>query len=315
MDRQTITSRRRMLVMLPLLRFSFLSRVKAQEGPIRVDVNLVNLYVAVSDSAGKPVDGLRKENFRIWEDSVEQGISHFSSDDVPFTVGLILDRSGSMQDVIDDVYKAALHTVEASTVGDEAFVIVFNDRIELLQEFTSDHKTLQRAASKLRAGGQTALYDAVYTGLRHIQRGKNRKKALLVVTDGADNSSETQFRELLDAARQSEVILHVIGLFGQPMRFGKLFEDGPQVDKLSQLAAVTGGRADFPKNMEQCRQACINVARELHRQYSIGYYPTNAAKDGTWRSIRIELVGLPPSTGDGIARTREGYYVPREAPK
>src|SRR5438445_239425 len=185
----------------------------AQQTRIRVDVDLVNLYVAVTDGAGRPLAGLGKENFRVWEDNAQQEIRHFSSEDVPFTIGLILDRSGSMEPVIDDVYQAALHTIEASREGDEAFVILFNDRIELLQDFTSDRKALQKAANKVRARGRTALYDAVYTALRHIQKGRNRKKALMVVTDGADNSSETQFKELLDFARQSEVLVHVIGLF------------------------------------------------------------------------------------------------------
>ena len=207
----------------------------AQQTRIRVDVDLVNLYVAVTDGAGRPLAGLGKENFRVWEDNAQQEIRHFSSEDVPFTIGLILDRSGSMEPVIDDVYQAALHTIEASREGDEAFVILFNDRIELLQDFTSDRKALQKAANKVRARGRTALYDAVYTALRHIQKGRNRKKALMVVTDGADNSSETQFKELLDFARQSEVLVHVIGLFGEPMRFGTLLEDSPDVDKLSQL--------------------------------------------------------------------------------
>lgn len=282
----------------------------AQEVPIRVEVDLVNLYVAVTDAVGHPMDGLRKEHFRVWEDNAEQEIRHFSSEDVPFTIGLVLDRSGSMAPVIDDVYQAALHTIEVSTEGDEAFVILFNDRIELLQDFTSDKKTLKKAASKVHASGQTALYDAVYTGLRHVQRGKNRKKALLVVTDGADNSSETQFKELLDFARQSEVLVHVIGLFGEPRRFGRLLEDSPDVDKLSQLSTVTGGKAYFPKTMQQCKQACVDTARELHHQYSLAYYPSNRAKDGTWRNIRVEVLAPRPDSAENLTvRTRSGYYA------
>src|SRR5713226_471939 len=248
----------RCFLLLVLLLFLFCWRVAhAQEAPIRVDVNLVNLYVAVTDKTGRPVEELQKENFRVWEDSGQQEIRHFSSEDVPFTIGLILDRSGSMEPVIEDVYKAGLHTIETTKEGDEAFVILFNRQIELLQDFTSDRKALEKAAKKVRAEGSTALYDGVYTGLRHIRKGKNRKKALLVVTDGADNSSEVQFKELLEFARQSEVLIHVIGLFGEPMRFGALLADSPDVDKLSQLAAVTGGKAYFPKTMAQCKQACI----------------------------------------------------------
>lgn len=301
-------------LVLVLSLFAFgLTQGGAQQPPIRVEVNLVNLYVAVTDVAGRPIEGLEKENFRVWEDNAQQEIRHFSSEDVPFTIGLILDRSGSMEPVIEDVYKAGLHTIESTKEGDEAFVILFNRQIELLQDFTSDRKALEKAAKKVRAEGSTALYDGVYTGLGHIRKGKNRKKALLVVTDGADNSSDVQFEELLELARQSEVLIHVIGLFGEPKRFGSLFEDSPDVDKLSQLAAVTGGKAYFPKTMDQCKKACIDTAKELHHQYSLAYYPTNRAKDGTWRDVRVEVVGLPTGrSSDVVVRTREGYYAPRE---
>src|SRR5213080_147888 len=131
--------------LVPLMLFSLgWQQAAAQEAPIRVDVNLVNLYVAVTDAAGRPIEGLGKDNFRVWEDNAHQEIRHFSSEDVPFTIGLILDRSGSMERVMDDVYQAALHTIEANKQGDEAFVILFDDRIDLLQDFTSDRKTLEK---------------------------------------------------------------------------------------------------------------------------------------------------------------------------
>jgi len=266
--------------------------------------------VAVADQRGVPIIGLGKENFRISEDGVEQQVRHFSNDDVPFTLGMVLDRSGSMSMVIDDVYKAALHTLEASRPEDESFVIVFNDKIDLVQDFTSDRKALQHALRKVAAGGQTALYDAVYTAINHIRKGKYRKKALLVVTDGADNSSETSYRELLQVAKESEVQIHVIGFFGDAMRFGSAFQDSPAVDKLSQLATVTGGRAYFPKTMEACRQACVDTANELRSQYTLGYYSTNEKKDGTWRKVRVDVVGLPPDRGGVVVQTRDGYYAP-----
>ena len=257
--------------------------------------------------------GLKKENFRVWEDKVEQQISHFSADDAPYTIGLVLDRSGSMPEVIDDVFQAAFHTLEASKPEDEAFVIVFNHRIELIQEFTFDRKALKRALRKVRADGRTALYDAVHTALSHIQKGQHRKKALLVVTDGADNSSETTYRELLDFAKESSVIIYVVGFFGDPMRFGSLLPESPNVGKLSRLAEATGGKAYFPISMEQCKQACLDTASELRHQYTLGYYPTNKEKDGTWRKMRVEVVGLPGDrAGDLRVRAREGYYAPNE---
>ena len=286
---------------------------QAQESKIRVEVDLVSLYATVTHKGGAALPGLKKENFRVWEDEVEQQISHFSTDDAPYTIGLVLDRSGSMAEVIDDVFQAAFHTLEASKPEDEAFVILFNHRIELIQDFTFDRKALKRALRKVRADGRTALYDAVHTALSHIQKGQHRKKALLVVTDGADNSSETTYRELLDFAQESSVIIYVVGFFGDPTRFGSLLGESPSVEKLSRLAEVTGGRAYFPKTMEQCKQACLDTASELRHQYSLGYYPTKKEKDGTWRKIRVEVAGLPGDRAEDLrVRAREGYNAPKE---
>ncbi len=240
---------------------------------IRIEVDLVDLYVTVNNKRGASVQGLGKENFRVSENEVEQEISHFDTDDAPYTIGLVLDHSGSMAMVIDDVFKAGLHTLQASKPVDEAFVLVFNDRVELIQDFTVDRKSLERVVHRVRAGGQTALYDATQTALNQIRRGQYRKKALLVVTDGADNSSETSYRELLDSAQQSGVIIYVVGFFGNSMRFGSLLTDSPNVEKLTRLAEVTGGRAYFPKTMKQCMQACLDIAGELRHQYRLDITP------------------------------------------
>lgn len=284
-----------------------------QQPEIRVEVDLVSLYVTVTDSRGSALQGLSKENFRVWEDGAEQEIKHFSTDDAPYTIGLVLDRSGSMWEVIDDVFQAALHTLQASKPEDEAFVIVFNDRLELVQDFTSDREALERALHKVRAGGQTAIYDAVHTALTHIQKGPYRKKALLVVTDGEDNSSGTTFRDLLGFAQENSAIIYVVGFFGDAMRFGSLLAESPSVVELTRLAQVTGGKAYFPKSMKECKQACLDTASELRHQYSLGYYPTNRKKDGTWRKLRVEVTGLPPDQAQNlILRTRPGYYAPSE---
>lgn len=305
--------RRTVLAFVSLVPVASLCLSNSQERPIRVEVDLVPLYVTVADRRGAPLPGLRENNFRVWEDDVEQKISHFSVDDAPYTIALVLDRSGSMTMVIDDVFLAAFHTFEASKAEDEAFVIVFNDRIELVQEFTSDRKTLRRALHKVRASGQTALYDAVYTALVHIRKGRHEKKALLVVTDGADNSSETTFKELLEFARESPATIYIVGFFGDMMRFGSLLRDSPDAEKLTRLAEATGGRAYFPENMEQCKQACLDTAAELRQQYTLGYYPTNRQRDGTWRRIHVELVGLAADKlRDVSLRTREGYYAAKQ---
>lgn len=282
----------------------------AQKSGILVEVDLVNLYVTVTDKRSEAVQDLKNENFRVYEDEAVQEIKHFSTDDAPYTIGLVLDRSGSMTEVIDDVFQAAFHTLRASKPEDEALVIVFNDRIELVQDFTLDRKALQRVLRKVRAEGQTALYDAVYTAVTHIRKAQYQKRALLVVTDGEDNSSGTTYRELLDFAQENSAIIYVVGFFRDPMRFGSLLAESPSVEKLTRLAQVTGGRAYLPTTMDECKQACLRIASELRHQYSLGYYPTNREKDGTWRSVRVELVGLPSDRApENSVRTRAGYFA------
>ena len=301
----------RMLALVLLLMINVPdTRISAQQSSIRVDVDLVNLYVAVTDNRGHPVEGLTAGDFRVYEDDAEQQIKHFSTDDLPYTVGLVLDRSGSMANMIGDVFQAAVHTVEASKPEDEAFVVVFNHEVKLVHEFTTSRRELGRAVQRERAGGQTALYDAVYTALNHIKNGQYQKKALLVVTDGEDNSSSTSFRDLLDFAREQSVIIHVIGLIGDSMRFGALQADRPSVEKLTRLADATGGRADFPKTMADCREACVRTAVELRHQYSVGYYPSNSSRDGTWRTVRVET--RSERHPDLTVRTKEGYFAALE---
>jgi Ca-activated chloride channel family protein len=280
---------------------------------LKVETDLVSFNVTVTDGRNEPIRGLNRENFRVFEDGVEQPVEHFSDDDYPYTMGLVLDRSGSMAFVIEDVYNAAFHTIRASKRDDEFFVITFNQRAELLQDFSSDRKLLQRALRGVEAGGSTALYDAIYTGLKHLDRGQHDKKALLVVTDGADNSSSLKFRELLEFIRERHVTIYVVGFFEGMSPESCLFGDTFQVDSLKKIAEVAGGKAYFPRSMKECDNACIAIANELRKQYSLGYYPTNKDKDGSWREIRVE-VSPPPSLGSTklIARTREGYNAPAQ---
>ena len=280
---------------------------------LRVETDLVSFNVTVTDGHNKPIKGLKRENFRVFEDGVEQPIEHFGDDDYPYTMGLVLDRSGSMAFVIEDVYNAAFHTIRASKPDDEFFVITFNQHADILQDFSSDRKLLQTSLKGVEAGGSTALYDAIYTGLKHLERGQHDKKALLVVTDGADNSSTLKFKDLVEFIRERHVAIYVVGFFESMGPASSLFEDTSEVDRLTKIAQVTGGKAYFPKSMKECDIACIAIATELRRQYSLGYYPKNKNRDGSWREIRVEVVA-PDSFGSAnlIARTREGYYAPTE---
>ena len=280
---------------------------------LKVETDLVSFNVTVADAHNEPIKGLKRENFRVFEDSVEQRIEHFSDDDYPYTMGLVLDRSGSMAFVIEDVYNAAFHTIRASKPDDEFFVITFNQRPDILQDFSSDLKLLQRSLRGVDAGGSTALYDAIYAALKHLERGQHDKKALLVVTDGADNSSTVNLKSLLEYIRERGVAIYVVGFFEGMEPSSSLFADTFQVDALTKIAQATGGKAYFPKSMKECDEDCIAIANELRNQYSLGYYPTNKKKDGSWREIRVE-VSAPASLGSTklTARTREGYYAPSQ---
>jgi Ca-activated chloride channel family protein len=281
---------------------------------ITVDVRLVNLNVAVEDKDGRSYAGLSANNFRIYDNGVEQAIHHFSDDDSPYSMGIVLDRSGSMAGMINDVYDAAFHTIRASKAGDEFFVELFNDQVEMKQGLTSDQGLLQQQLKGVVASGATALYDAILAGLDQLKAGRYDKKALLVVTDGADNTSRHSFQEVLQRARADGVVIYVVGMFDEMMLAAELARGDDEMRALlSQIAEATGGRAYFPRTVKQCEQACIAIAKDLREQYSLGYYPHPKLFDGSWRIVQVQL-NLPEELYRSrlTARTRAGYYAPRQ---
>lgn len=280
---------------------------------IAVDVRLVNLNVAVVDRNGQPYSGLSGNNFRVYDNGVEQAIHHFSTEDLPYSMGLVLDRSGSMTSMIREVYDAAFHTVQASKTEDEFFIELFNDQVEMRQDLTSDQGLLQRQLEGVVASGSTALYDAILIALDRIKAGRHEKKALLVITDGDDNSSKHSFQEVLQWARADGVAIYVVGMFDQMFLAKHFLRDDGLRAVLSQLATETGGRAYFPRNIRECQQACVAIAHELRQQYSLGYYPRPKLLDGSWRSIQVQL-NLPEDLHAHrlTARTRSGYFAPQQ---
>ena len=301
------------MVLLTLV--SVLSQSYAQEPApsITVNVRLVNLNVAVVDKGGRPYPGLTANSFRIYDNGVEQAIHHFSAEDLPYSMGMVLDRSGSMTGMIQDVYNAAFHTVRASKAGDEFFIEVFNDRIEMRQDLTADQDLLQRQLNGVVALGSTALYDAILAGLERLKEDGHDKKALLVVTDGADNSSKHTFQEVLKRARADGVVIYVVGMFDEMMLAAELTHEDEARALLSQIAEATGGRAYFPRNVKECEQACIDIAKDLREQYSLGYYPRPKLFDGSWRTVQVQL-SLPEELyKEGLtSRTRSGYFAPKQ---
>ena len=238
----------------------------------------------------------------------------FSQEDVPISLGIILDTSGSMRRKFDTVINAALAFIRASNPDDEAFLIGFNDEVELLEDYTSDIDAISDTLDNTIVTGGTALYDAIYLGVQKGQEGDNPKKAIIVITDGEDKDSYYSLDELIDKVQESDVQIYNIGflrpsqdkgLFG---RFRKTPVEKAR-DGLKLISEETGGKAFFPEDIGAIHGIVQEIAVELRNQYSIGYISSNKSRDGSWRRIKIQLDG---SKDAGYhVRHRRGYYSPK----
>ncbi len=273
---------------------------------IQRSVDLVVLHVSVTDEHGQFVPGLKEENFRVFEDSSEQKIAVLRQEDVPVSMGLLIDNSGSMSDKREKVNAAALTFVKTSNPEDEVFVAHFNDKYYFDHDFTNDAAQLKKALEQDEPSSSTALYDATATSLDRLKSGYLDKKVLLIVSDGEDNSSHRNLESALQEAQRSNALIYAIGL---------LREEKPESAErdrqaLLALSRATGGAALFPENLEDVEFTCTQMAREIRHQYTLAYYPTNTRKDGSFRTLRVQIV---PPTGSGVisARTRTGYYAQR----
>lgn len=283
---------------------------------INVNVNLVVLHATVVDKKDHRVNNLTEKDFRVLENGVPQKLSVFSHADIPVTMGIDIDDSGSMRDKRPEVNEAALTFVKTSNPDDQVFVVNFNDEyyLDTPGNFASNMEELTAALSKIDSRGGTALYDAVYASLDHLKLGNRDKKALLVITDGEDNASRYSFAELLRHAQQSNAVIYCIGLLGEEHP-GGLFKLHGGGDKraariLRELATATGGKAYFPRSLDQVKPICEKIARDIREQYTFGYYPTDQKKDGTFRQVQIEFTNNYDRKHYRI-RTRPGYYAPK----
>jgi VWFA-related protein len=281
--------------------------VDQQGGTIKVNVSLVVLHTTVLDDRGKFVDGLKEENFRVFEDKAEQKLSLFKREDVPVSMGLVIDNSGSMRDKRPRVNEAALTLVQASNPHDESFVVNFNDDyyLDLDKDFTSSIPELKEALERIDARGSTALYDAIIGSLDHLKKGHKDKKVLLVVTDGEDNVSRNSLEKAVREIQKSNVVIYSIGLFSDEDKKNKK----KAMRALKDISAASGGVAFFPENVDDVHNICDQVARDIRNQYTLGYYPTNTKKDGTFRTVQVDIIP-PRGKGKLTARTRNGYFAP-----
>lgn len=276
------------------------------------DTRLVVLHATVLDSKGKLITDLRRDAFTVLENGAPQDLKIFRREDVPVSMGLIIDNSGSMREKRQKVAAAALGLVKASNPQDEIFIVNFNDEAYLDQPFTGDHKKLEEALARIDARGGTAMRDAVTMSIDYMkEKAKKAKKVLLVVSDGDDNTSAAQntLEKLVNKAQQSEVLLYSIGLLSEEER-GKAKRAQRALNALSN---ATGGLAYFPKDVTDMDQFALQVAHEIRNQYILAYSPKIAELDGTYRRVQVTAKG----PNRPVVRTRSGYFATKDeqAPK
>jgi Ca-activated chloride channel homolog len=282
--------------------------IKPSQGlHLAVELTLVN--VSVADPYNRFVAGLDPGDFRVFEDKVEQEITSFSSEDVPISIGLIFDCSGSMVNKLAKAREAAVEFLKTANPEDEFFLVSFNDRAELTNSFTNSVEDLQSRLVFTSSKGQTALLDAIYLGLSQMRTARNAKRALLILSDGGDNHSRYQERDIKRLLKEADTQLYAIGIFDELGYRSRTFEElnGPSL--LGEITEMTGGRLFALENLNELPDVATKIALELRNQYVLGYRPSSNIHDGRWRKIKVALHaprGLPPLT----VHSKKGYYAP-----
>jgi Ca-activated chloride channel homolog len=276
---------------------------------VHIDVNLALVNVTVTDPYNRIVTGLEADNFRVFEDNVEQEVVNFSSEDVPISIGVILDLSGSMANKVGKAKEAAFQFLRTANPEDEFFLVGFNERAQLLSPFTSNVEDLQSRMLSASAKGKTALLDAIYLGLSQMRGAHSGKRALLIISDGGDNSSRYNEKDIKRFVREADTQLYSIGIFEAFEYRNRTPEElnGPTL--LNEMTELTGGRAFTAENLNDLPDIAAKIGAELRNQYVLGYHPSNKAHDARWRKIKIKLrvpKGLPPLS----AYAKTGYYAP-----
>jgi Ca-activated chloride channel family protein len=268
----------------------------------RSDARLVLLHASVVDKNGRLVTNIPQSAFKVFEDGIEQQLKLFRREDVPVSMGIIVDNSGSMTSKRTKVAAAALELVKQSNPDDEVFIVNFNDDAHFDQPLTNDVKKMQAALARMEARGGTAMRDALSKSIEYVKRnGKKDKKILVVVTDGNDNSSDISLEQLLRQAQSSDVVIYCIGLLNEE----EAREARAAKRALKALAEASGGLDYYPKSVSDVEEITPRVAHEIRSQYILGYTSSNQALDGAFRQIKVTVNGF----GRPTVRTRNGYYA------
>ena len=276
---------------------------------LHIDVDLALVNVTVTDPYNRLVTGLEPDNFRVFENNIEQEIQYFSSEDVPISIGVIFDLSGSMANKVGKAKEAALQFFKTANPQDEFFLVSFNDRAEVVSTFTSSVEDLQSRILSASAKGRTALLDGIYLGLSEMRTARNAKRALLIISDGGDNNSRYNERDIKRLVREAGTQLYSIGIFDPFEYRSRTMEElnGPTL--LTEVTELTGGRAFTAENMNELPDIATKIGTELRNQYILGYRPSNKSHDARWRKIKVKMrapKGLPPLS----IYAKTGYYAP-----
>jgi len=277
-------------------------KAQGQTTDISVDVNVAIIPVTVTDPLGNTVTGLPIEAFHVLENGVEQPISHLGTSDAPLSVGIVFDASNSMLYKLDKSRKAIDYLLNASTPGDEYFLVEFGDKPKLLFGFTEDTHEIQGALQSIRATGWTSLLDAIHLSVGQMKKAKNPRRALVILSDGGDNNSAITHGEIRRLLRETDVSLYVIGILG-PM------VTPASKNLLRELAEDTGGRLFPVRSVDELPDATAKLNTALRDQYLLAYYPTNANRDGKYRRVQVRVVA-PPNFPSLRISSRSGYYAP-----
>jgi Ca-activated chloride channel homolog len=280
-----------------------------KSGQLRMDVELALVNVTVTDPYNRLVTGLELDNFRVFEDNIEQEVVTFSSEDVPISIGVVFDFSGSMANKVEKARQAAVQFFKTANPQDEFFLVSFNERAELTSSFTNSVEDLQSRLMLTAPRGRTALLDAIYLGLSQMRGAHNAKRALLILSDGGDNHSRYNESDIKRLVKEADTQLYAIGIF-DPLGYRNRTPEelnGPSL--LGEVTEMTGGRVFAVERLEDLPDIASKIGMELRNQYVLGYRPSNKVHDARWRKIKIKLRaprGLPPLN----VYSKTGYYAP-----
>ena len=288
---------------------------QGQKGPalFTTKVDQVVLYAAVYDEAGELVSSLKKEDFTVFENRVEQEITYFGLEDLPSTLGIVMDKSGSMRGKLEMVTQATQLFLNMSNPENEMFLIAFDDEVDLAEPLTRDVADINDTLDNIIVSGGTALYDAIFLAVDQALEGDEIKKAIVVFTDGEDKDSYYTHQEVLDKVQESEVQIYIVAFLDEDVDdqsgfFGVFKSERDKITKgINEIAEETGGKAFFPEKIRELDEVFRTIATELRNQYRLAYVSNNTERDGEFRRIRVQIVDAKPQ---GLrVRAKRGYFA------